>query len=408
MPASAPPDGETLAYAAVLAVLEGVDADALVEAMGDDGEEPEPTAEQALREIGPAPFEGAVFNTSSHRWEVPDESGHPRDARDVAFWRSNDPALVSRLPDGRPDPSTQDGILFIAKQLRHSVKRAGRGDVKDKCLDTASAIRHIYPEAEVHSGYYEGREDQAHTIFKLGGKFVDVTADQFGGSRVVVLRRLLPEYGDFNEFPEDKGRAPSNHPDVKKIADDLKGRLAPPPRPASEAYIGDDLYDLLSEAGRSGLQKKIITNANGHKQTVWVRTDGNDALSMHDKLQHLLDEHPEHAAAIKAAMAKVKGGEAASDAKPAESPKPTPDANAEHAATVAAVKALYDGSAKNAAIETDLAKHDLQSLPGAELLDLARHVFLKPKDEKLPKEKLAAAIRDAAIERRYRFVRSDF
>lgn len=50
MPASAPPDGETLAYAAVLAVLEGVDADALAEAMGDDGEEGDGGEDDAVAE----------------------------------------------------------------------------------------------------------------------------------------------------------------------------------------------------------------------------------------------------------------------------------------------------------------------------------------------------------------------
>lgn len=184
----------------------------------------------------------------------------------------------------------------------------------------------------------------------------------------------------------------------KKMAEDIGPPHLTPFGNAS--YIPDDFYELLSEAGRAGLVKKVITDRNGHKRTVYVRS-GEDAKkkidpkltkadpeeiknllakgiadanslspeefqklggalmslkadqlkslakqygekvggakqvladrltakvkaaraanpvtkpgTAHDKLAAILAEHPEHADAIKAAMAKVKG---------AESPKP--------------------------------------------------------------------------------------
>ena len=54
------------------------------------------------------------------------------------------------------------------------------------------------------------------------------------------------------------------------------GGLFGEPAPAAESYTPADDYDLLSEADRVGLTKKVITNSKGHKQTVWVK-GGDDA-----------------------------------------------------------------------------------------------------------------------------------
>ena len=107
----APPDGETLAYAAVLAVLEGVDADALASAMEDDGEDGEEAEEDEppVREsVGPPPYPGAVFNAASHRWCAARRLPEILDSQ-LEIFRALKFVFFERIGE-------IDGVLFLGQQ----------------------------------------------------------------------------------------------------------------------------------------------------------------------------------------------------------------------------------------------------------------------------------------------------
>ena len=82
----------------------------------------------------------------------------------------------------------------IADRLRETITEVA-GCSKDQCNVAAYALKIVYPEAEVHFGYYDG---EAHSIAKLGDYYIDVTADQFGGDEVSIMSKLPKEYKNYS------------------------------------------------------------------------------------------------------------------------------------------------------------------------------------------------------------------
>lgn len=216
-----------------------------------------------------------------------------------------EPEMVKRTADGMPDVADPKSVAYVAAQLRRAMYRASGGESKDWCIATARALRSVYPSAEIWYGYFEGHEEQAHTIAKLGDYFIDVTADQFSGPKVVVRRDLDREYEDFQaeNLPPSKYLATNE----QKIATDLRGRLAKAFADSEwfledfadgievegrklgdtlrwvKAFEPDEYESLLADvcdeweleritkADRSHLVRTVITNRLGHRQVVWKR-----------------------------------------------------------------------------------------------------------------------------------------
>ena len=139
-----------------------------------------------------------------------DESLHPRDhgkfsSKPGAAGRSDGSGLDDSGNDLTDRPRSRSQAEAAAGVIRDILMGECGGDTKDWCVTTAEAVRAAFPDAEVWDGNYDGDGDQAHTIFKLGDWFVDVTADQFGGPDVFVARELPEDtYPDF--APTEAGR----------------------------------------------------------------------------------------------------------------------------------------------------------------------------------------------------------
>lgn len=160
--------------------------------------------------------------------------------------------VLARRGDGLPDPGKLSAQIHIARSLRKSMLRATRRNPKDQCINAAHALNAVYPEAEIWSGNYDG---EYHTVARLGGRYIDVTADQFGGPEVVV-RKELPgkhEGGSYRNF-RNIGPGGADTELVKRMADDLRRRLM--------ASIGNDEM-AEATAARLSLEERSSCPVSG-------------------------------------------------------------------------------------------------------------------------------------------------
>ncbi len=257
-----------------------------------------------LEDIGPPPFAGAVFNRATHRWEKPKERGAT-------------PRPVTP-PSGLPAPDSREACETIAGALRDAVAEESGGDTKDWCITTAEALRSVYPEAEVWSGGYEGmKDDQAHTIVKLGGHFIDVTADQFGGPEVHVTDELDEDkYPDFRPERTTNARPPT--PPTKgspayRIAAAVRQALSGAPA-AAESIFADPIHSdtlraiveaavarVLEDMGPPPFAGAVFDKAK-HR---WVRPDqGTGGKSDPAAADQPAELHPDDKASIGAGIDK--------------------------------------------------------------------------------------------------------
>lgn len=106
-------------------------------------------------------------------------------------------------------PADEKHLSDIADALRLAMEESV-GNPKDQCIATAYALKTIYPEAEIYSGTVSG---EPHTLAKLAGKFLDVTADQFGNHDAVQVldpSNLPREYRRFekiNDYEVDSSKS---------------------------------------------------------------------------------------------------------------------------------------------------------------------------------------------------------
>lgn len=169
-----------------------------------DPEHADALLEQVRAGDGDGESEPPAVVGKSAQW---DESKHPRDHGKFASKEGDE---GGRGSDGAPSPPratlldpanirSEGDAVAVANAVRDAVAEASGGDTKDWCVTTAEAVKAVFPDAEVWDGGYEGMEDdQAHTIFRINGWFMDVTADQFGGADVSVYRELPDDlYPDF-------------------------------------------------------------------------------------------------------------------------------------------------------------------------------------------------------------------
>lgn len=105
----------------------------------------------------------------------------------------------------REPAGTSKGGRFKKVSLRQ-VALAVRGAVLDECggsdgecVTASLALQSVIPKARTWSGVVKGR---SHMIVKVGDKFVDLTPDQFGGDREVLIRGKLPK--SYRWFSEDE------------------------------------------------------------------------------------------------------------------------------------------------------------------------------------------------------------
>lgn len=130
-----------------------------------------------------------------------------------------------------PGPSTLDSI---AQHLRDAMEEAV-GNPKDQCIACAYALKSVYPEAKIFEGVYSG---EPHTLAQLGGKFIDVTADQFDASDAVQVL-------DPDDLPREYWR-------FKEIPDHL--------HPPSETHW--ETQDDITTAFRSGMKEDLAENSD--------------------------------------------------------------------------------------------------------------------------------------------------
>jgi hypothetical protein len=135
-------------------------------------------------------------------------------------------------------PSTvepdEDNLEDIASALRDAMEEAV-GDPKDQCIACAWALKSLYPDAEIWEGLYYG---EPHTLAKLGGKFIDVTADQFGRTddavQVLDPDDLPHGYKRFDLVGDSRDPSSSRWPTQvgiaaafkRNIGDDASGRVS--------------------------------------------------------------------------------------------------------------------------------------------------------------------------------------
>lgn len=144
-----------------------------------------------------------------------DEDKHPRDndgkfadkggegkkenkENDMPLWKITKKAHIGKQTKLNPETDIED----IADAARLAMDIAV-GSPKDQCISVAYAIKREFPEAEIWQGYVNG---EPHTLAKLSGKYIDVTADQFGKYDTVQIidpEDMPKEYKKFKrEIPE--------------------------------------------------------------------------------------------------------------------------------------------------------------------------------------------------------------
>jgi hypothetical protein len=163
-----------------------------------------------------------MFTAPMRQFAEWDESKHPR-AEDGRFGkRSGGDSGVSK-----PSPATKQGRRKIARALRLAVRRGNTdapGETTEQCINAAHVLKEVYPEAEIWSGIYG---DDPHTIAKLNGRFIDVTADQFGGAKVAIMKRLPALHdGEYRLYRLDNDQQPRINVWNKKILSEFKALLA--------------------------------------------------------------------------------------------------------------------------------------------------------------------------------------
>lgn len=133
-------------------------------------------------------YEGAVEKA----W---DESKHPRDHGRF----SEKPGAEGERGSSAPIEPNEETLDVIGYALRQAMEEAV-GDPKDQCIACAYALKTLYPEAVVYSGTYAG---EPHILAKLGGKFLDVTADQFDNSPDVQVLDPEDMPREYRRYTED-------------------------------------------------------------------------------------------------------------------------------------------------------------------------------------------------------------
>lgn len=144
--------------------------------------------------------EGGKYNV--HLEQLADGAYAPvtfteKPAANKELWRMIKADAVAAAP--KVLEPTEDNLDDIGDALRAAMDEAV-GSPKDQCIATAYSLKTIYPQAEIFSGTYRG---EPHTLAKLAGKFIDVTADQFGAEDEVQIldpENLPREYRRFTQI----------------------------------------------------------------------------------------------------------------------------------------------------------------------------------------------------------------
>ena len=122
------------------------------------------------------------------------------------------------------EPS-EDNLDDIASALREAMEEAV-GDPKDQCIACAYALKAMYPDdVEIYDGVYSG---EPHTLAKVAGYYIDVTADQFDNSdsvQVLDPDDLPREYRRFNKVEEKYDPKKMQWETQKDIMDVLTEKL---------------------------------------------------------------------------------------------------------------------------------------------------------------------------------------
>jgi hypothetical protein len=100
-------------------------------------------------------------------------------------------------PQAKQPSAEQANAEGVAQRLRVALTSSFEGDTHDMCIASAKALQKIFPDAEIWAGEYQGEE---HVVSKLGGQFIDVTSDQFGGPEIFVGEELPRDYTSFRKL----------------------------------------------------------------------------------------------------------------------------------------------------------------------------------------------------------------
>lgn len=126
----------------------------------------------------------------------------PNQQRPQAASRTTTPSPAEE--NGLKVPTSEKETKVLANAVRKAAVRRYGKDLRNKCGDVSNGIyAAFYGNSELWSGSYPGphQEGGFHYIAKVRDHFIDVTADQFGGSKITVMseeqRRSSPLYANF-------------------------------------------------------------------------------------------------------------------------------------------------------------------------------------------------------------------
>lgn len=289
---------------------------------------------------GPPPFEGAVFDPGRHRWVKPGGGeggrGDQQSELTVPSVRDKYARILRRTPD-EMKPEVMRRALAEEMAVKDKVQKLSDTKVVSPADGGPLLVYHgtsadfdtfsdgptfFTPDTDysfvkdsptVHAAYVSiknpyyttsQREIEAATYAADSGEFIAnlkrqgydgiIHADKnnplkgpsgYGDDRPQVLvfssNQIIPagkfdqddfqtrlQYGSFDRDGAVQQEALSDYYD-------LTGKQS---KATGESYTQGE-YELLSEADRSHLVRKTITNSKGRKQVVWVRANANDTTT---------------------------------------------------------------------------------------------------------------------------------
>lgn len=208
------------------------------------------------------------------------------------------PDVTPSQPEPKPLSDRQKATQ-LAKHLRSAVDAHCGGDTKDWCIPSARVAHAIHPEGEIWHGRYDHNDGQWHDIFKAHNHFIDVTADQFGGPRLLVTKELPEEYRDFdppqNPYAYDPSDLKRLTKTEKSMYDHVLSKMNRPRQKSLHRFLtkatlgsSDDSTDVTPET--QALRKQTKQGyAPGFIDTVKLAQSAQKRGNKQDALAHMGD-----------------------------------------------------------------------------------------------------------------------
>lgn len=189
------------------------------------------------------------------------------------------------------------GPKQAAKLLFEAVGEVEGGDYEATCTAANEAFHQVFPHAKRFQGTYNGED---HEWAEINGKFVDVTASQFGGPEVLFSSDLPPEYeGEETDWTtlskQDREKADKILAAAERLAKDRKsggkpwqhGKALTVKRDAiGRRYCVDEVNGVMRRVpcGREGMEELNARRAARDKEAMDKAREAIDAYRRGDTL----------------------------------------------------------------------------------------------------------------------------